>query len=60
MSTETTISELEKRAKRIIGVPCVAIVNNNRVEVISSLFSGFVRLEYRKNGKTVDRDSLLS
>ncbi|OUD14139.1 hypothetical protein [Thioflexithrix psekupsensis] len=60
MSVETTLKNLEIRARRIIGVPCVAIIDNNRVEVISSVFSGFIRLEYRKNGEVVSRSSLLT
>lgn len=60
MSVETTLKNLEIRAKRIIGVPCVAIVDGHRVEVVSSLFSGFVRLQYRKNGEVVSRNSLLT
>jgi hypothetical protein len=60
MSVEATLKNLELRAKRIIGVPCVAIVNGHRVEVISSLSFGFVRLQYRKNGEVVSRNSLLA
>lgn len=60
MSIENTVENLEKRTKQIIGVPCIAIVDKNRIEVTSCLLNDLICLQYKKNGQVVDRTTLLS
>jgi hypothetical protein len=59
MTTREIIERLEYSARRHIGVSCVEIIKENRVEVIGSLHFGFVRLSYKKNGVSVRRSHLL-
>ena len=58
--SENRLELLESRAKRIVGVPCVTTVNEQRVEILARSWSGFVRLEYRKSGREVSRNDLLA
>ncbi|ALG67767.1 hypothetical protein [Beggiatoa leptomitoformis] len=62
MSTATitnTLERLEKSARFAIGVPCVALVGNDRIEVISILRAGFITLTYKRNYQVVNRNDIL-
>ncbi|EIJ42487.1 hypothetical protein BegalDRAFT_1608 [Beggiatoa alba B18LD] len=58
-SITKTLERLEKSARYAIGVPCVALVDNHRIEVISSLRGGFVTLTYKQNYQVVSRNDIL-
>lgn len=60
MSIASEIQQLEEKAKRHPGASFTSLINGDKIEISSSTNGLFNSFSYKKNGKAIDRDELMS
>jgi len=59
MSSRRQLQQLERRARRHVGVTIADTINGIRIEVVGKhSFGGFVSLNYKQAGQSVSRGQL--